>query len=163
MLRSEDAVRDGYTPSDGTQFVKGAKQLLGFDQGEKDVQQGTGQIQTFNQLGFSGINDKPDGWYLPNDVSRPAIILETKAESEDLTKDKWLKELFKNIDIVSKKYNKVVGILYNGSHVDADHPITIDNEHVVAWSDSLNYEIKIASGTFGFTTGEGFNSVYADK
>ncbi len=39
--------------------------------------------------------------------------------------------------------------------VDEDHPITIDNEHVVAWEDSLNYELKIASGTFGFTTGEG--------
>lgn len=40
-------------------------------------------------------------------------------------------------------------------HVDEDHPITIDNEHVVAWDDSLTYELKIASGTFGFTTGEG--------
>lgn len=35
------------------------------------------------------------------------------------------------------------------------HPISIDNEHVVAWEDTLNYELKIASGTFGFTTGEG--------
>ena len=40
-------------------------------------------------------------------------------------------------------------------HVDDEHPIIIDNEHVVAWEDSLNYELKIASGTFGFTTGEG--------
>ena len=40
-------------------------------------------------------------------------------------------------------------------NVDEDHPITIDNEHVVAWDDSLTYELKIASGTFGFTTGEG--------
>ncbi len=39
--------------------------------------------------------------------------------------------------------------------VDEEHPIIIDNEHVVAWEDSLNYELKIASGTFGFTTGEG--------
>lgn len=39
--------------------------------------------------------------------------------------------------------------------VTADKPITIDNEHVVAWDASLDYEIKIASGTFGFTTGEG--------
>ena len=35
------------------------------------------------------------------------------------------------------------------------HPISIDNEHVVAWEDTLNYELKVASGTFGFTTGEG--------
>lgn len=117
MLRDEDAVRDGYTPSDGSPFVKGAKQLLGLDNSENGVQQGTGQIKTFNQLGFKGINDKPDGWYLPDDVSKPAIILETKAESEDLSKEKWLKELFKNVDIVSKKYNKVIGILYNGTNV----------------------------------------------
>lgn len=39
--------------------------------------------------------------------------------------------------------------------VRSDHPITIDNEHVVAWDASLDYDIRIASGTFGFTTGEG--------
>lgn len=39
--------------------------------------------------------------------------------------------------------------------VTDEHPISIDNEHVVAWEDTLNYELKIASGTFGFTTGEG--------
>ena len=44
--------------------------------------------------------------------------------------------------------------------VDEDHPITIDNEHVVAWDDSLNYEIKVASGTFGFTTGEGLVNAF---
>ena len=44
--------------------------------------------------------------------------------------------------------------------VDEEHPITIDNEHVVAWDDSLDYEIKVASGTFGFTTGEGLVNVF---
>ena len=39
--------------------------------------------------------------------------------------------------------------------VTPDHPITIDNEHVVAWDASLNYDIHVASGIFGFTTGEG--------
>ena len=34
-------------------------------------------------------------------------------------------------------------------------PLVVDNSHVVAWSTTLDYEIKIASGTFGFTTGEG--------
>lgn len=40
--------------------------------------------------------------------------------------------------------------------VTDNRPLTIDNDHVVAWDASLNYEIGIASGTFGFTTGEGF-------
>ena len=115
--RDEDAVRDGYAPFDGSQFVKGAKQILGFDQPEKDVDQGTGQIKTFNQLGFKGISDKPDGWYLPKDTSKVAIILEAKAEKQNLHNPKWEEELFKNIDIVSAKYNKIIGILWNGKDI----------------------------------------------
>lgn len=115
--RDEDAVRDGYAPFDGSSFVKGAKQILGFDQPEKDVEQGTGQIKTFNQLGFKGIADKPDGWYLPKDTSKVAIILEAKAEKQDLYNPKWEEELFKNIDIVSVKYNKIIGILWNGKDI----------------------------------------------
>lgn len=37
----------------------------------------------------------------------------------------------------------------------ADRPLVIDNEHVVAWDAGLSYSIEVASGTFGFTTGEG--------
>ena len=40
-------------------------------------------------------------------------------------------------------------------NVSPDRPITVDNEHVVAWDASLDYNIRVASGTFGFTTGEG--------
>lgn len=116
-LRSEDAVRDGYAPSDGTAFVNGARQILGFDKVEAGVRQGTGQITTFNQLGFTGVIDKPDGWYLPDDYSKVAIVLETKAEKEDVANEKWVKELQKNMNIVSAKYNKVIGILYNGKNV----------------------------------------------
>ena len=36
-----------------------------------------------------------------------------------------------------------------------EQPLTVDNEHVVAWDAGLDYELSIASGTFGFTTGEG--------
>ena len=39
--------------------------------------------------------------------------------------------------------------------VTYDNPITVDNEQVVAWDASLDYRIEIASGMFGFTTGEG--------
>ena len=117
ILRDEDAVRDGYSPSDGSNFIDGAKQILGFDKPEKDVQQGTGQIKTFNQLGFIGYSDKPDGWYLPLDTSKPAIVLEAKAEKEDIFNTKWEAELLKNTDIVLTKYSKVISILYNGKDV----------------------------------------------
>lgn len=87
---------------------------MGFDAVEAKIQQGTGQITTFNQLGFNGINDKPDGWYLPDDHNMPAIILETKSEIEDISNQKWIDELIKNCNIVATKYKQVVGILYNG-------------------------------------------------
>mgnify|MGYP002767437490 CR=1 FL=1 len=103
--KTEDQVRDG------------AKITLGFDKTEAKVQQGTGQITTFNQLGFKGVIDKPDGWYLPNDLNAPAIILETKSEAEDISLQKWADELEKNCNIVLTKYTQVVGILYNGTDV----------------------------------------------
>ena len=40
-------------------------------------------------------------------------------------------------------------------HMDGTKNFVVDNTHVVAWSTTLDYEIKVASGTFGFTTGEG--------
>lgn len=103
--RTEDEVRDS------------AKLILGFDKTEPKVKQGTGQITTFNQLGFKGVIDKPDGWYLPEDKGIPAIILETKSEAEDISLQKWVKELTKNCNIVLKQYKHVVGILYNGQNI----------------------------------------------
>ena len=43
MVRTEDIVRDQ------------AKLILGFDKIEEGVNQGTGQITTFNSLGFNGV------------------------------------------------------------------------------------------------------------
>lgn len=103
--RTEDEVRDS------------AKLILGFDKTEPKIKQGTGQITTFNQLGFKGVIDKPDGWYLPDDKGIPAIILETKSEAEDISLQKWAKELIKNCSIALTQYKHVVGILYNGKAV----------------------------------------------
>ena len=105
LLRTEDEVRDE------------AKFLLGFDKIEDKIQQGTGQLTTFNKLGFKGINDRPDGWYLPDDKNSPAIILETKSEAEDVALKKWENEIIKNCNIVLTKYKNVVGILYNGQKI----------------------------------------------
>lgn len=111
---TEDEVRDGYT--DGFGFHKGAKQILEFDKAEMNVQQGTGQLKTFKQLGFSGkgSNHKPDGWYLPDDCSKVAIILETKASDKDISDKTIIKELLENVKIAGSKYSRVIGILYNG-------------------------------------------------
>lgn len=116
---SEDYVRDGYVPKDGSSFVKGARQLLGLDIPEEGVNKGTGQITTFRQLGFSCKNDnhKPDGWYLPHEVHRVALVLETKNSDESLDNEKWVNELYTNIQVVSSKYRKIVGVLYNGEDI----------------------------------------------
>ena len=105
-MRTEDQVRDE------------AKVILGFDDGEANVNQGTGQLTSFKALGFRiGTMDKPDGWYLPKDLGRVAIVLETKSESTDITRQQPKAELLKNVKIVQSKYNHVVGILYNGNDI----------------------------------------------
>lgn len=82
----------------------------------KHAEAGVGQLTTFNQLGFKGVADKPDGWYLPACVAEPAMILETKSSRTTLG-EKPAEELLKNIKIAETKYQKVVGILYNGNSV----------------------------------------------
>ena len=105
MVRTEDEIRDY------------AKAILGVDEKDPEIKQGTGQITTFNQVGFKGISDKPDGWYLPDDKQDIAIILETKSEKEDVFSDKHFAELVKNVEIASRQYKRIVGILYNGVDV----------------------------------------------
>ena len=87
--------------------------ILGFKEDIKDAKAGVGQLTTFNQLGFPGIIDKPDGWYLPNNTGTPAIIFEAKSSSVEL-KDKQIEELKKNCTITLEKYKNVIGILWNG-------------------------------------------------
>lgn len=101
---TEDQVRDK------------AKLILGLEDTET-AKSGAGQITTFNQLGFRDVSDKPDGWYLPNETSFPALILETKSENHTFT-EKDRQELAQNCDICHMKYAHVVGILYNGDDVE---------------------------------------------
>ena len=63
---TEDAVRDL------------ARDILGLADSNL-ARAGVGQLTTFNQLGFPGIADKSDGWYLPNNKAEVALVLETKA------------------------------------------------------------------------------------
>lgn len=87
--------------------------ILGFKEEIKNAEAGVGQLTTFNQLGFKGVNDKPDGWYLPDNTNDPAIILEAKSSLVEL-KDKQVEEIKKNCTIALTKYKNVIGILYNG-------------------------------------------------
>lgn len=104
MGRTEDQVRNS------------AETILGFVNSD-EATSGTGQITTFNQLGFKGVSYKPDGWYLPKDKGGVAIILETKSEDTDLDAQKWVDELNQNVDVTMSQYLKVIGILYNGRTV----------------------------------------------
>ena len=98
---TEDEVRDK------------AREILGLNSHGGGVTAGVGQLTTFNQLGFKGKLDKPDGWYLPANKSDTAVVLETKASKIALGASQ-VKELLKNIRIMNAKYEHVVGILYNG-------------------------------------------------
>lgn len=114
---TEDIVRDN------------AGKILDF-KNENEIKSGVGQLTTFNQLGFKGVSDKPDGWYLPDNIEDTAIILETKNSNQVL--QNYLYELEKNCNIVLTKYNKVVGILYNGYEV-----VITKNNEVIDVSEKL--------------------------
>lgn len=117
---TEDEVRDA------------DKLALGFNEKEKGIQQGTGQITTFNQLGIKGVSDKPDGWYIPDNKNAVAILLETKNSNEDIGTKKIVDEIKKNCQILMDAgYKKVVGILHNGYRTAGffnNEPIDIPNE-----------------------------------
>lgn len=85
----------------------------------RGTRMGVGQITTFNQLGFLGVPDKPDGWYLPDDRSRPAIVLETKAGNADIDDPKLLAQVEKYCATVRSKYDTVIGIVFNGTEARA--------------------------------------------
>lgn len=105
-MKLEDEVRDAAKASIGLLPVPGVKA-------------GAGQITTFNQLGFPGVADKPDGWWLPDDTSQIALILEAKAESVDIDTKKCTDEIRKNCLIAMTRYDRVVGILHNGKETRA--------------------------------------------
>lgn len=111
MDMTEDEVRDQ------------AGKILGLKNSE-NVNAGVGQLTSFNQLGFIGIKDRPDGWYLPNNIDDVAIILETKNSKQIL--NNYLNEIIKNCNIVLTKYKKVIGILYNGIDV-----IVLKNNEII--------------------------------
>ena len=96
---------------DEGQVVQRAKQILGLN--DSDIAQSDiSQYKTFNELGFSGVVFRPDGWYLPFDISAPALILETK--NSKIKIQNYEREVKRNCEIAQTKYGKVIGILWNG-------------------------------------------------
>ena len=112
-----------------------ARQKLHLEETES-AKAGVGQLTSFNQLGFRGVKDRPDGWYLPNETYYPALVLEVKGSNMKLGA-KEREELLKNIRIVETRYKHVVGLLYNGfelevykneERVDGENEL-MDKEH----------------------------------
>lgn len=94
-----------------------AGDILDF-QDDENAKSDVGQLTTFKQLGFTGKlnNKKPDGWYLPNVITNPAIILETKKEKDKFTQADF-SQIIEYIGKVQTKYDKVIGILYKHDEV----------------------------------------------
>lgn len=105
VYKPEDVVRDEL------------RNRLGLDN-PSTKQSGVGQLYTFRQLGFTDkliSSKKPDGWFLPKNNYEVAIICETKNSNEPVEKN--TNQLEEYIEIVKSKYNKVIGIIYNGCDV----------------------------------------------
>ena len=113
-----------------------ARNILGFKE-INGVRCGVGQLTTFNQLGFAGVMDKPDGWYLPENHADVALVLETKASNVALG-DKQIDELLKNVKIMNSQYSKVIGILYNGDDIRVFMNLE-EKENVVKQLQKLEY------------------------
>lgn len=47
--------------------------------------------------------------------------------------------------------------------LDGDKAFQIDNGHVVCWEETLDYSLEIASGLFGFKSGEGLLNTFKGK
>lgn len=126
---TEDQVRDK------------ARKILDMEN-DTDVVSGVGQLTTFNQLGFKGVPDKPDGWYLPNKVTDTAIVLETKASKISLDGHPT-KEVLKNIKIIQEKYKNVIGILYNGNETKVYKGLEEFKEQGSSILHSIDYYISL--------------------
>lgn len=105
-----------------------------------DGKSGFGQITTFNQLGFKGVIDKPDGWFLPSNRNDTAIIVETKSEKTDIKNEKWIDELKKNCKIVLENYTNVIGILYNGKYalLYKNNEFKLETDHLSYYKEYLD-------------------------
>lgn len=110
-----------------------AREILVFED-RPGVRSGVGQLTTFNQLGFNGVADKPDGWYLPENSADTAVVLETKASRISLGQPQ-VDELLKNVRILQRKYKRVVGVLYNGGDTRV---FKGEDEHKVQGSNVLH-------------------------
>lgn len=47
--------------------------------------------------------------------------------------------------------------------LDGSQPFQIDNGHVVCWQETLDYRLEIASGLFGFKSGEGLLNTFKGR
>lgn len=97
-----------------------AKDLVFGNKKIKNAIYGMGQITSFNTLGlklsekpWKGVNDRPDGWYLPENPNDGAILFEFKSSKYDLN-DKVETEVKKNMDIAKSRYKNTMGVIYNG-------------------------------------------------
>ncbi len=63
-----------------------------------------------------------------------------------------------NGDILVNGFGDLIEI-----ELDGNQPFQIDNGHVVAWEDSLDYKLETASGMFGFKTGEGYVNTFTGR
>lgn len=114
---SEDIVEREYAAKIlGLEKVDSNKIIAGIGQRGGKLGSSLGQIV---ELTKSDAAQAPDFWYFPKNTYKVAVVGETKGykpSSPDFTKSD-INQIKKYLNIVSKFYNKVIGILYNGGNI----------------------------------------------
>lgn len=114
---SEDIVEREYAAKIlGLDKVDSNKIIAGIGQRGGKLGSSLGQIVELNKVDAA---QAPDFWYFPKNTFKVAVVGETKGykpNSPDFTKSD-INQIKKYLNIVSKFYNKVIGILYNGGKI----------------------------------------------
>lgn len=83
---------------------------------------------------------KPDGWYLPQDKNKPAIMFELKAGDKKLHYEDLVNQLKKYMHVTATRYKRVIGILYNGEDIRIFKYLDKTNEIIEV--NNLSNELK---------------------
>lgn len=94
-----------------------------------------------------------DGVFLASDSSIDISVIRQKGIASPLvggTGGFFILKTSGSGNLFVESFGSIIEVL-----VTPDNPITVDNNHVIGWEETVQHQITMASGTFGFKTGEG--------
>lgn len=107
-----------------------ARRILGIpvNQNKKGIKQGIGQTESFKKLGVSCDKEddhfEPDGWYIPRNKDKTALIFEFKDSRDPNLNKPWQNkcsasdEVKRNCTVLMHHgWKHVIGVAYNETHI----------------------------------------------